>query len=105
MHHGRLGGLEAARRLCGQRTGADVEQPWANSAEAEVVHTSWNTPETFAAAADVAAAVACVTNRSADVLRLPSGAALPHSTHSACLVMSALNSDAWDACMAIQTHQ
>eukprot|EP00892_Ulva_mutabilis_P003573 jgi/Ulvmu1/1588/UM111_0016.1 len=53
--------------------GLDAEQPWANSATAEVQHTAWHTAEEYEAAADVAAAVACVINRTADVLRLPSG--------------------------------
>lgn len=64
-------------RPSAEHAGRDPQQPWANSPQAEVQHTAWQTPGDYAAAADTAAAVACVTNRAADVLSLPSGPHLP----------------------------
>jgi hypothetical protein len=47
--------------------------PWNNSPETEVQHSCWSTSAQYAAAADVTATVACVTNRMADELCLPNG--------------------------------
>lgn len=47
--------------------------PWNNSLETEVQHSCWSTSAEYAAAADVTATVACVTNRMADELSLPNG--------------------------------
>lgn len=55
------------------RTGGDIVCPWNNSAETEVQHSCWSSSRQYAAAADVTATVACVTNRMADELGLPNG--------------------------------